>query len=215
MKKKQNNNSNKIVDKEDISLGLAFKTLLVIALAVVLLILLAIFLNKKREAKVIYDYTTETKQLISDNQVEFDRFYTETFEKCNAFLDSQPAKDLSKPNIKPSSVICPEAISQLEAMQVDKLKDSSSIAYVIFYENNLYQRIEASGKINRKGLLEISPVRISSEANKPSLLTLYQSRTEQPEWESYTYYIGGKEVPVPMKINNKVVGYIFRGVVEK
>lgn len=204
--------NNKILDQDHISLKVAAVSIGVISLIIFILIALAIMGNNNRRNKIINLYTWQTNNHIQEHQQDFIYFFDTTFAQCNEELNQKKAMSFDPQRI--SDIICTSAQQQLSKMGVDRLTDSSAIAYAKV-ENQAYELIEASGKYNQKQTFSDNYYsHFGYGSNRDDLIKFFNENKSIPMWADYISYIGGKEVIVPVDIDKKRIGYIFRGVIE-
>jgi hypothetical protein len=100
-------------------------------------------------------------------------------------------------------------------MQVDQLTDSSAIAYIRITDKK-YSLLEASGKYTgMQPIYDGSYSQLGYGETRDRLASYFLDGKDIDMWDDYVYYIKGKEVIVPVSIDGKLVGYIFRGVIER
>lgn len=168
--------------------------------------------HKSRQNRVIARYTQETQNWARQNQVAVLSLFENTFDACAQQLEQINQEKEAKNEYRSYDFVCESAVQQLAAANVDSLKDSSAVAYVLVSDSQ-YQMIEASGKYHLP-----QDVRNGSQLRFDHWdeLSRYWFQDESIVlWNDFIFYIRGKEVLVPIEIDDQVVGYVFRGVVEK
>jgi len=201
---------------ESISLKTAGLSILAIVAIISLVMLGAVYANRSRQRAVINQYTKETEELITAHQVAAKEFFSQTFDDCrNVLLEEQKAQKPGDYHTD-STDNCLTASTQLAKLEVRELRDSSATAYVRVIGDK-YELIEASGLYNEAMLGKFQSYgRFNSDAaTKADLIKYLQQNEPILLWQNFIPYIEGKEVIVPVKIDNQLVGYIFRGVIEK
>lgn len=186
-----------------------------IVVVVVVAILFALYFNNQRKERIVQQYDQETQVFVGAHQQQISDFFASTYDSCGQELAAKQAS--SSATYPERDVICSVAQEKLAEMQVDQLKDSSAIAYIRYQEGD-YELIEASGKYTQKQSL-IDPSNYSQfsySLEKRTELNQYLKGEKQIDrWQDFMYYIPGKEVVVPVSINDNTIGFIFRGVIEK
>ncbi len=200
---------------DNLSLKAALTSFALIVIIVGFAITGALYFNQQRRKVIIDRYTKETTDLVGNKQAASLELFTNTFDDCKKTLEKQ--QSLESVVQKSSDISCPAAITQLAKLDVNQLKDSSAVAYVRI-TNGDYELIEASGKYNQlRSLHDGQPFsHFSFDDTVRNDLANYLLK-QQPilMWQDFIMYTGGKEVIVPVVVDNKTVGYIFRGVIER
>lgn len=199
------------LEPQTINLKYALIGVMFVGIISAILIGFAVSVNKARQEQVVIKYTDETNQLISANLQQFETLFKNVFDTCKQEFDATP----STPNAyRIDSVDCKSAKTVLEQINFGSTKDSSAIAYIRF-PNGKIEIIEASGKYDPPQTPQ-DAYQLSWQPEKRTALTEYFAQGKSiPMWDDYISYIPGKEVIVPVKSNNQIIGYIFRGVIER
>lgn len=202
-------------DQDQISLLPALKALVVIAVLIRIGMGFALTANTRRRLAVITTYTSQTEAHYQANQSAYRYLFTTTFSECQTELKQLQASESA--GYKSSDVQCRAAVQQLASMHVNALPDSSAIAYVKI-TNDTYELIEASGKYNEsRSIFETNRYNhFSYEAGiKQDLARYFKDHSTINRWQDFINYIGGKEVIVPIQVDDQPIGYVFRGVIER
>lgn len=199
---------------DQLNLGKAFIALGIIIIVASVAVVIALFFNNQRRINIITQYDRETQNFISSNLEKLDIFFNQTFDECAKVLSDKQASESAMYNS--TDVICPQAEAMLAELNDESMKDSSAIAYVKFRDNQ-YELIEASGKYNeKKGTLGINFTHFTyREDVKKELFEYFKTGKGINRWQDFISYLPGKEVVVPVVINDQIQGYMFRGVIEK
>jgi len=203
---------------EKIEFKPAMFVLLGLILLIAIMIALAYWYNVFRSNQVINSYTTETQELVKRNQQLTRDFFTQTFAECEQKL-KEYNQTVAATN-QSSDIICPSAQEKLGEMKVESLKDSSAIGYVTF-GNDGYRLIEASGKYSGPRQIMFDDYSNYTynhfgydDLNRSQIEEYFKSGKDINRWQQFLNYIDVKQVLVPIEIDDQVVGYIFRGVVQ-
>ena len=192
--------------EDRLSLSTAFIATIIIACLIGISVGVGILMNNSRYRTTVHSYTTETQNLIARKDDGFAALFTDIMDVCAEQLASQSAGNKT-------DFLCEQAQSQLGFLEVDTLRDSSAIAYIRVSDNK-YEMIEASGKYTGSQTFLNGHNQFLYES-APVLEKYFLEDTDIPLWDNYLWFIPGKEVIVPVAIDGKTVGYIFRGVIEK
>lgn len=189
-----------------LSLSTAVVATVVIACLIGVAVGVGVLMNNARYRSTVRTYTTETQDLILQKEDGFKALFTDIMDVCADQLASQSAGTRD-------DFMCEPAQYQLGFLDVDSLHDSSAIAYIRVLDKK-YEMIEASGKytgsrpfINARNQFNYDAI--------PDLEKFFSENAQISLWHDYLWFIPGKEVMVPVEIDDETVGFIFRGVIEK
>lgn len=202
-------------ESDQISFKPALQALAIIIVLVTIIMSVALIANQRRRQIVTTTYTEQTMAHYQANQSAYQHLFATTFSECQTELQAFQASEPT--GYKSSDIVCQAAIKQLGAMQVSTLPDSSAIAYVKI-TNDSYELIEASGKYNEsRSIFETNRYNhFSYNATiKQDLARYFKDQAEIQRWQDFINYIGGKEVIVPIRVDEQPIGYVFRGVIER
>lgn len=200
---------------DQLSFQPAIKAIVTVVVLVGLAIVAALFFNNQRKAAVISEYDLETTQLITNRPEVVRKLFNETFDQCQNLLIEKQASESG--TYKSQDIICKPSQEVLSELGVDSLKNSSAIAYVR-YIDGVYSLLEASGKYNEpRSMADTNAYNHFSydQEIRQNINSYFSSRQEIDRWQDFISYIKGKEVLVPVVIENQKIGYIFRGVIER
>lgn len=195
-------------------------TILIITLLVTGILFVALWAHTSRQDSVISTYTNETQTFLSSLGGSVDDLYQRVFDTCDQLLVAEQQKQSlsNQPNYGSAITIpCQAAQEHLSSMGVEQLKDSSAIAYVKVVDGS-YSLLTASGDFTKS---DLSKNRYSStlfsynDTIRSDLMQYFETGKEIVLWQDFIPYIPGKEVVVPVKSQNMIKGYIFRGVIER
>jgi hypothetical protein len=200
---------------------LSFKYLLwgigAVSLTVLILINSAVLYNEYRSKKIISEYSNETLNFVSTRKTLFKQLFTITPESCQNEYEQEREKVKSQKDYIQSDM-CLSAQQILSAIGVEALKNSSAVAYLAVQGHNVVL-IEASGKYHPSAPLTDQYIYSRGRWGENTYLELNEYLTQGKElsgfWQDFISYISGKEVLVPVDIDDLRVGYIFRGVIER
>jgi len=184
-----------------------------IALMVAAAFAIASYFNIQRRDSFVERYTTETLQLVEANPDGFSNLFVEVLQQCESELQARAAETADQ---WMTDVHCDRAAEALAELNVQVLRDHSSIAYVRFDDGH-YQLLEASGKYNGRRPLtggSYFPHFSYNERMMRDVLELSAGAQIKNYWQDFINYIPNKEIAVPIEIEGEIVGYIFRGVIE-
>lgn len=205
--------SNSQVDQ--LSFQPAINAIVTVVAVIGIAIVVALFFNSQRKAAIISEYDSETTQLITSKPEVIKKLFTETFDQCQQLLLEKQASESG--TYKSQDIMCKPGQEVLSELGVDSLKNSSAVAYV-HYDNGSYSLLEASGKYNE--LRSLSDSNSFNHFNykqelRQSVNNYFATGEDIDRWQDFINYIDGKEVLVPVVIDNQKIGYIFRGVIER
>lgn len=199
---------------------LIITTIAVIILLVGATISLALWANKARQDQVISTYTEETSAFLSTSTEKVGDLFTKVFDVCDQLLlEEQMRRQLSsqQPYEKIATIPCQIAKEHLSLMKVEQLRDSSAIAYVKV-GGGTYSFLTASGDFTKSDLSKNGysfNLFSYSEDIRSDMMQYFESGEKIVLWQDFIPYIPGKEVIVPISFEDKIYGYIFRGVIER
>jgi hypothetical protein len=200
---------------DQISFQPAIKAIVTVVGVIGIAIIVALFFNSQRKAAIISEYDHETTQLITSKPELVKKLFTETFAQCQQLMLEKQASESG--TYKSQDIMCKPGQEVLSELGVDTLKNSSAVAYV-HYNNGSYSLLEASGKYN-----ELRSLSDNNSFNhfgykqelRQNINNYFATGTDIDRWQDFISYIDGKEVLVPVMIDNQNIGYIFRGVIER
>lgn len=202
-------------DQDQISFKPALQALAIIVVLIAIGMGFALTANSRRRQAVITTYATQTEAHYQANQSAYRYLFTTTFTECQTELKQFQASESA--GYKSSDVQCRAAVQQLASMHVNALPDSSAIAYVKITNDN-YELIEASGKYNEsRSIFETNRYNHFSYDTtiKQDLARYFKDQSKINRWQDFINYIGGKEVIVPIEVDDQPIGFVFRGVIER
>jgi len=202
-----------VEENDSISLKTVFLSLSAVVVVVSVVVAAAVCANNYRRQQIVNQYTQEANQLARENAAAFRDFFSQTFDTCADQLDS---KNMSVPESQAVSRIpCEAAQKQLSLMRVDKLKDSSAMAYFKYHDGQC-EMITASGEYRGRSPISEFTYSNSFDGNqKAQIIDYFNQQKPMNMWQDFGYFLPGKEVLVPIEIDGQIIGYIFRGVIER
>jgi len=189
------------------------------AVSIIVLILVygAILYNGNRRQKIVSAYSNETIDFVNARKDLFKQLFTSVIGECQDFADEENNRVKLNSYYRPSD-LCPRAQQVLSDIGVESLKDSQSAAYLVVRGHNVIL-IEASGKYHPPAPLADQYIYSRGRWGENTHLELNEYLTKGKQlsgyWKDFIGYIPGKEVLVPIDIDEVRVGYIFRGVIER
>ncbi len=186
---------------------------------VALIMIIAISANVSRRNKVITSYTEETNAHVALRVDMVASLFGGVFESCDKLLaEDQQKRDLAQqPYQQTYTVPCQPAKEHLSKFQVEQLKDSSAIAYVKV-AGGYYSLLTASGDYTKSDLPKNGysyNLFAYNDEIRSDMMQYFENGKYIVMWQDFIPYIPGKEVIVPVNIEGKSIGYIFRGVIER
>lgn len=192
--------------EDHLSLSTALGATVLVAMIIGLAVGIGVMMNNARYRRVLTQYTSETHALLADQEPKVIELFTTVMDSCGGASATESAKLRDNDN-------CQEAKDHLAALGVDRLRDSSSIAYVRARDDS-FEVLEASGKYSSPRKLHTNGSNHFRYDKADVLATLFYEEDAVPMWDDYIWFISGKEVVVPIVIDGQTYGYIFRGVIE-
>lgn len=195
------------LDQEAVSLPLLGVGLVVIGVMVGLALVLALYFNNLRRDQVISDYTAETQAFVAANRPALTALFTTTMDACRDVPPPLTPNTPLAPNYD-----CEAARATLNTLQQEGVRNFSANVFLRAQDGRV-EMIETSGRYHRPGLPRDSYVLNWDNREE---LSLYLTQAKDISlWQDFVTYIPGKEVLVPIELDNGVTGYIFRGVIER
>lgn len=194
------------LDQEAVSFSLLVIGVVVIAVVVGFSLLIALYLNNSRQSRVIAEYTAETERFVEVNRGQLTQLFTTAMDTCREIYPPLPANSPSP------SHDCEAARIALDSLQQEELSDFSATAFMRAQDGRI-EMIESSGRYHRPALPRDSYV-LGWNTREELNLHLFQNKKIN-FWQDFLTYIPGKEVLVPVALDNGIEGYIFRGVIER
>ncbi|HAU98881.1 MAG: hypothetical protein UX04_C0003G0087 [Microgenomates group bacterium GW2011_GWF2_45_18] len=169
--------------------------------------------NQHRKQQVIAKYESELQDHVSRYPEKWKELFTRTMDACLYMAQQECAKD--ECSYYPSQK-CLYATQQLSDLHVDQLKDSSSTMYMRV-QNDMVDTLTASGDYQEpQALSSSSYVSFSRYSNERSpMYDYFLSQDKKSIWEDVTYHLTGKEVVIPVVIDDQLYGYVLRSVLER
>ena len=195
------------LQEDNLSLVTALWSGLIITLVIGVGVLVAMMANQRRQDEVATRYTQETQTYINRHSDLIGELFTVAFDQCQGEFNSRQQLSTGL-----SIIECRAAKDYLDALELNELTNSSATAFLRIKDERV-ELIEASGNYRRSSL-----VRDASYLNyqhRDQLSDYLLTGKPMPLWGNYINYLPQKEVVTPVKIQNQVVGYIFRSVIER
>lgn len=191
--------------------SLDFKGMAIAAVGIITVISAVVFgfhrLNEIRRTEVIDRYTQSVNKFIETNGTGVQALLSNVIDTCQRKFD-----ETNKPGTYLQSIECLEAKAQLDQLDKSALKDSSATAFLrLNKETGSTQIIEASGRFHGNQAFNVG-----YRFNHTNDLERYIVEGEEiNRWQDFLYTLPGKEVVVPIKDNDQVLGYMLLSVIEK
>lgn len=192
--------------EDNLSLKTAVVATVLVAMIIGLAVGVGVMMNNARYRRVITQYTNETHTMLVDQEAEVTELFTSVLDECGGATSTESAKLRDNND-------CQVAKDQLALLGVDRLTDSSSIAYVRVRDDS-FEVLEASGKYSSPRKLHTNGSNHFRYDKADVLASLFFEEDAVPMWDDYIWFISGKEVVVPVVYEGRTLGYIFRGVIE-
>lgn len=171
-----------------------FFFLLIFALVMAVLFFGLASLSNERKNSVYQTYASETTHYINQNQSQLVILFNQIFPKADCVIQRQPNLVCAFPNQDAIAHLLPST-----------LKDWSSTAFIKEDgERMLIMRLSGDTK----------EIYVYPEQKRLELQKLLRGEIEKISWDNYSYDLSGKEVVIPVKDGNKVIGAIMRAVIE-
>lgn len=181
-----------------------------------LLIIVGIFMggltlaNKHRNQSIVDRYMEEAQPFIQANQTAWENLFTTTFDQA----ETCAAQSRHYPN---NVQTCESTISaQIRFVGTESLKDYSSTAFLRL-KNGHVQKLSLSGDLNINSVdsWDYSPSGSNRDNGKEEKVRdLLQGKISQLPWDNYTYGFPGKQVIIPIRVGDHILGALIRGVIE-
>jgi hypothetical protein len=199
--------TNYSLDQEAVSLPLLGFGLVIIFGLVGLALGVALYFNNVRQDQVVSQYTAETEEFVQTNRAALTQLFSTVMTAC---LNIEPP---ITPNTSlAQSYDCEAARTGLNNLQQSGVRDFSATAF-LRYQNGRFEMIESSGRYHRPTVVHDSYV--MNWDNRKDLELYLAEGKDLSLWQDFLTYVPGKEVIVPVELDNQVKGYIFRGVIER
>lgn len=180
----------------------------IVLLGLVIVALLGIFnsINWARKETIVKNYTALHERFIQDGQnpATLQKLLTSDMDECAHIKTSKESW--------PTSYSCLTLKKDIDQLEKRSLENFTATAFARV-SNGQIELIEVSGDYHEPRSFQNSYDLGYSSRDDLSKYILDGKKIDR--WQDFISYLPGKEVVTPIKINDKIVGYMFQSVIEK